>query len=78
MIFDRFPTRDHASAFARHVAATYDLNVRVFDSAREAAEADYFPFELTAPVVLVDRSDELEERPIEESVLAYGGTFAGT
>jgi hypothetical protein len=42
-------------------------------------EADVFPWQLHAPIVLVGRSDSFrEEHEIEALVAKFGGVFAGT
>jgi hypothetical protein len=49
LIFDNFATRKQAEAFA----AAH--NGQVFDSQEESNAVDPFPFELRAPIVLIDR-----------------------
>lgn len=79
MIFDRFGDLREASKFAVAVHETEGLNVCVYTSVDDACTADPFPFELTGPIVHVDRSDEpgIEER-IRALVTTFGGSFAGT
>jgi hypothetical protein len=71
LIFDRFKTRKKAEAFAAHVRETYKRKASVYDS-QEASQGpnggfpkdndvevyDIFPYELTAPIVLVERFHE--------------------
>jgi hypothetical protein len=84
LIFDKFPTREHADKFALDVCHHYGLDATVFASEEDAFEHDPFPFDLTAPIVHVERpdvspsEDEAIERYIERLVTHYGGAFAGT
>ena len=71
LIFDSFPSRSKADAFANAVDAS-----RVCASQMESDSYDPFPFLLRPPIVLVERGDNEEEviRKVEE----FGGVFAGT
>jgi hypothetical protein len=79
MLFDRFPNRGAAEAFAAAVQARFGRETAIYDT-REASEAaDPFLFWLDPPIVHVSRNEDLEgEEPIEAFVSRFGGTFAGT
>lgn len=76
LIFDKFPTRQAADEFAADVTRDFQLKTEVFDDADEAWSADPGPYELTAPVVHVQRCDD--EAPVVERVESFGGDFVGT
>ena len=80
MIFDRFPTKEDAKAFAEKVTATYGREATVYDSQEESNKVDIFPFQLDPPIVLVERDYEnfTFESEIEMLVKDYKGIFAGT
>ncbi len=79
LIFDSFATVELAKQFARHVETDFGSKALVFDSQEESNKVDPFPFELLPPIVLVERDDQYSgEKPIETSVVQFGGTFAGT
>lgn len=85
MIFDGFPTRADAEAFASHVKEEFGREATVHDSQEESDEEDEFPFELTPPIVLVDRRYSSKGRlrsngegRIERRVEKFNGRFAGT
>lgn len=79
LIFHRFPNAAAALAFSEHVARTYDRRSEGFTTDAASFAADPFPFELTPPIVHVERIDDDELEPeLEASVSAFGGAFAGT
>lgn len=79
LIFDRFPTLAAAEAFAERVAGDYDrLEAFVYEHEQEAFSADPFPFELTPPIVHVDRAGVEAELALEQLVELYGGCLAGS
>lgn len=87
MIFDRFPTLDLALRFTEDALERLggEHDIRIYTSADRAGADDLFPFELTAPVVIVARVHEWDtdiggelERVIEALVGGYQGRFAGT
>lgn len=79
MIFDRFPDKLAAEAFAAHVRWRYQLPAFVIPTNGIAQGIDPFPYVLEPPIVLVERSDRPKlETKVERRVLRYGGTFAGT
>lgn len=77
LIFDSFPSFEHAQRFAQHVCSPV-TQARVYKDVENARKAEPFPFELTAPVVLVERSDEIAEARRIEAVKNFGGQFVGT
>lgn len=92
LIFDGFPSVARAEAFVAEVGREFEREGRVFTSVHEAQAADPFPFELTPPVVHVERvfGDEdvgrdwsaIELVAIEDRIRvmgeSFGGAFAGT
>jgi hypothetical protein len=72
LIFDSFPTRQQAEAFASAE------NGQVFDTEEAAQEADPFPYPLTPPIVHTPRAGLDEERATELAVQEFGGRFVGT
>lgn len=85
LIFDGFKTKRDAINFAEKQSITHGIGFQVFDTVEEAQEADPFPYELTAPIVHLDREtkdgvelDTATERQIAEVVGRFGGVFAGT
>ena len=78
LIFDHFPTRAKASAFAEAHGG------KVYDSQEESDKVDPFPSELVPPIVLVrnatddDNRDAYDDNKIIKSVKKFGGDFAGT
>lgn len=79
MIFDRFPDEKRAMNFMRHVERTFGRKAQMFHSQEESNKVDPFPFELKAPIVLVERNDNCTgEGPIRNAAVNYGGEFAGT
>ncbi len=79
LIFDRFKSRTTAEAFAKDVRERFCLAAKVYDSQDDSDRDDWFPSELTPPIVLVDRDDDLDkELEVEAFVTNYQGHFAGT
>jgi hypothetical protein len=81
LIFDGFPSRALADAYAAWVIAKYERQACVYDSQEDSDAVDPFPFRLNPPIVLVDRleSDTVAHQArIEKSVKKFGGQFAGT
>ena len=93
LIFDSFPNTKSASAFRDTVIRQYGRQATMYLSRRAMDEAyandrdevgeqvvDIFPFELSPPIVLVERKrdDKGEEDDIIASVEVFNGHFAGT
>ena len=79
LIFHRFPTENAAVRFASDVLQATEREVTVYFDADEAGRDAVFPFELTAPVALVERFDDLSgEHELEELAAKHGGVIAGT
>lgn len=79
MIFDRFPDNKRAINFMRCVERSYGRKAQLFHSQEESNKVDPFPFQLIAPIVLVERRDDCSgEAEITKLVANYGGEFAGT
>jgi len=79
MIFDQFPSRDEAEQFAAHVKRRDKRSARVFDSQDDSNRVDPFPYRLEAPIVLVERNEDLSgEKKFHRVVLRFGGRFSGT
>ena len=78
LIFDGFPTPEQAHQFAEDVTHRFRLEATVYDNADDAFAADPFPFELTAPVVHVERTEDDREFDVQAFVAEFGGHFAGT
>lgn len=78
LIFHKFPNRECADAFAIAVRDSFGCTTRFFDSQEESDKFDPFPFELTSPIVLVERGDLELELKIESLVTQFNGEFAGT
>lgn len=79
LIFDQFKSREHADKFALDVKQRFGLGTQVFTTEEEAFQHDPFPFDLQAPIVHVDRSEDAGvERYVERWATHYGGVFAGT
>ena len=79
LIFDSFASVKRANEFARHVERTFGRKALVFESQADSDKFDPFPFELFPPIVLVERDDHYSgEKPIEASVVQFGGVWAGT
>jgi hypothetical protein len=72
LIFNRFQCLNDAERFAVAVKETFNLGATVYDSQDRSNSVDPFPFELTPPIVLVERP----ERPIpgvEQSLAIFRG-----
>lgn len=85
LIFDNFPSEAHARDFAAAVEKDFKLKTWFFTDQQKSNEVEPFPFELVPPIVLVERPvdatadiDFESENKVEQSVSAFGGTFAGT
>lgn len=79
LIFHRFPSVDEADSFAETVRQLTGRKVEVYTHADAAGAVALFPYELVAPVVLVQRHENLSgERRLTELATRYCGTFAGT
>lgn len=73
LIFDGFPSLQHAREFADHVVEIEpELKSYVYESAAEAHAQDPFPWQLNAPVVHVERPDQDDDDSIER-VRELGG-----
>jgi len=80
-IFDNFPDRAAADAFANDVRCLgpWFAQSMTFDKRRD--DLDPFPFELVPPVVYVDRNsddDTEQEAWLEALARERGGKYAGT
>jgi hypothetical protein len=78
MLFDGFSDRKDAAAFAAAVKSRFGLDTAIYDTRAASDEADPFPFELTPPVVHVERAEAAIEDAVENFVLRFNGVFAGT
>jgi hypothetical protein len=78
LIFDEFANRAQAEGFATDVRDRLNLGATVYESQDQSDLVDPFPFELRAPIVLVDRSDRGKEEEAIDCVVEFGGRFAGT
>lgn len=78
LIFDSFPERLAASAFAEAVQVRTGLAATVYDSQEQSNNVDPFLFKLVPPIVLVERSNSEQEQTVARVVAAFGGKLAGT
>jgi hypothetical protein len=78
LIFDSFPSKEQAQAFADACQSRYGRKAQVFDSVNASDEVDPFPFELRPPIVHVERDTLEVEEGIQSLVNQFGGDFAGT
>lgn len=78
LIFDAFPDRSAATAFAKAVKEKMQLRANVYDSQEVSNRVDPFPFALVPPIVLVERTMGDRDEVVEEMVVEFGGSFAGT
>lgn len=80
LIFDSFADRPTAQQCAEAITKQFNLKAIVCNSQGESDQIDPFPFPLVAPIVLVDRRDNLAEEAEIERIIKrrFGGTFAGT
>ena len=79
LIFDGFPNKATAEAFAHHVEVTFGRPAQVFDTQEDSNRVDPFLFELQPPIVLVERDDDLaREQAIECLVENFDGEYVGT
>lgn len=79
LIFHAFASLSEAEAFAASVQVTNKLSATVYETQEASNAVDPFPWRLTPPIVLVERTDEEGvEESLEEKVKCFGGSFAGT
>lgn len=78
LIFHKFPSEEQAKQFRKFVHETTDLGATICASQEESDQLDPFPCELTAPIVLVDRTYDWREEEVERWAKNFGGEFAGT
>ena len=79
LIFHQFTSLANAASFAACAKETYGRNCVIYTDAEEAANADFYPFTLVAPVVLVERTeDDDDEGLLMNLVTNFQGSFAGT
>jgi len=81
LIFDHFPTINHAIDFAHKVRSDHTRETIVCRNQKQSNAIDLFPFSLRAPIVLVARSEDIgdeTEQQIETLVTQFYGTLAGT
>jgi hypothetical protein len=79
LVFDRFPTRERAEAFASAVTERFSKRATVHDTEEEAMRVDLYIWGMEPWIVLVERDDEFrDEDEIVELVRAFGGTYEGT
>lgn len=79
LIFDHFPNRPHANAFAATIRASTGREARVFMSQAESNAVDPYLFVLVPPIVLVPRAgSNAVDDAIEMAAYRFGGEFAGT
>jgi hypothetical protein len=80
LICDGFGSRERAEEFAVAVMEKYNRAATVYDTQEQSNVVDPFPFQLSPPIVLVERlaiGDELEP-DIEDMVHSFGGDYVGT
>jgi hypothetical protein len=81
-IFDSFPDRLSADCFASDArcCGPWHAQSMAFDERRD--DVDPFPYQLTPPVVYVDRPADAEDGELEKVLTQLaegrGGRFAGT
>lgn len=78
-IFDDFPSRAKADSFAVHIEQSTGRSAEVYDERRD--DLDPFPYELTPPVVYVDRHDvepDGTDDVLTDAASRFGGRYAGT
>lgn len=74
LVFDGFPSLQHAREFADHVVEIEPaLKSYVFESADEANAQDPFPYQLTPPIVHVERANDGDDSTIERARELGGG-----
>lgn len=78
LIFDNFANRQSAENFMKAVADEYGLTAEIFDNQEQSNAVDPFPFELEAPIVLVQRSHPSTEEEVIKLAKIHFGDFAGT
>lgn len=78
MIFDRFKTRKQARDYAKAIKRYHGLEAKVYLNQEESNKDDPFPFELTPPIVLIERSTMGREIQARRLAVMYDGQFAGT
>jgi hypothetical protein len=78
LIFE-FSGMRQAKSFVRLVKNRFGLKGKTFEDAEKAEAAACFPFQLCAPVALIDRAETTEiELAIENLAEESGGKFVGT
>jgi hypothetical protein len=91
LIFHSFPNDIAACSFGGNVKSLHGLEWALCSAQAQANAIDPFPYELTPPIVLIERPSEGEDREeygvtegseledeIELFVVHFGGKFAGT
>lgn len=80
LIYDSFPSRAKAEAFAKRTALEFGRETHICDSQEQSDKIDPFPFALYPPIVLVERDYDAfsHERMIDTKAAKFGGKFAGT
>ena len=83
LVVDGFASLSEAAKFANEMQLEYERQALIFESQEESFAHDLYPFSLTPPIVLVERvyDDDCEdgwEKEILDSVVPFGGKFAGT
>lgn len=74
LIFDRFPSTEHAAMFAGAVErAEPELEVLCYSTVAQAQAHDPFPGELAPPIVHVERIDTADDHTIERYRELGGG-----
>jgi|SRR6516162_99974 hypothetical protein len=96
LVFDSFPDRTAAERFAAAVKQQFDLGATVYDSQDVSAAIDFShavdlsTYQLSAPIVLVERAEYLadsdesasaaleKENAVEQLAEQLGGEYVGT
>ena len=81
LIFDHFPSLEHAIDFAHKVRVDHTREAIVCRNQGQSDAIDPYPWALISPIVLVTRSESIgdeAEQHIERLATKFHGTFAGT
>jgi hypothetical protein len=79
LLFHKFPSPQAALGFALAVHKEFNRTWAITSSPELATWIAAFPFECTAPIVLVGRAEDFaDEEQMIDRVTQFGGSFAGT
>lgn len=78
LLFDQFKSEKDAADFVAKVKNDYGLEGAVYDNQEQSDAVDPFPFVLTAPIVLIPRTNPVKEQDIIVLAEQFCGSFAGT